>query len=61
MRQYLNALREEHKNKLIALKEMEDYYKERIAQQNKNQHYQEELQAIERRGRLEREILLMQD
>lgn len=40
---------------------MEDHYKERIAQQNQNHHYQEELQAIERRGRLEREILLMQD
>lgn len=47
-------LREEHKNKLIALKEMEDHYKEKIAQQNTNKHYQEELAAVERRGRLER-------
>jgi gas vesicle protein len=43
MRQYLNKLREEHKNKLIVLKEMEDHYKEKIAQQNKNNHYQDEL------------------
>lgn len=43
MRQYLNMLRQEHKNKLITLKEMEDHYKQKIAQQNRNQNYQDEL------------------
>lgn len=54
MRQYLNMLRQEHKNKIITLKEMEDHYKQKIAEQNRNQCYQDQLQAIERRGRLER-------
>lgn len=43
MRQYLNMLRQEHKNKLITLKEMEDHYKQKIAEQNRNQNYQDEL------------------
>lgn len=41
MRQYLNMLRQEHKNKLITLKEMEDHYKQKIAEQNRNQNYQD--------------------
>lgn len=40
MRQYLNMLREEHKNKLVVLREMEDEYKEKIATQNRNANYQ---------------------
>lgn len=43
MRQYLNMLRQEHKNKMITLKEMEDHYKQKISEQNRNQNYQDQL------------------
>lgn len=54
MNQYLNTLKEEHNNKLTVLKEMEDRYREKITQQNRNIHYQDELEAIEKRGVLEK-------
>jgi hypothetical protein len=60
MRQHLNLLREEHRNKLTIITEMEAAYKDKITAQNRNLHFQDEMEAIEKRGKLEGEILLMQ-
>lgn len=56
MREYLNQVREEHRKKLLALREMEDEYKHKINNQNQDRsnQYEREIEAIEKRGRLER-------
>ena len=62
LRQYLRQVQEEHRKKWQQIKELENNYKNMTNghQQDREQHYEQELRAIERRGRVEKEIQLLQ-
>ena len=63
LRQYMRQVQEEHRKKWQQIKELENNYKDMVGghQRDREQHYEEEIKAIERRGRVEREIQLLQE
>lgn len=59
----MNQVQEEHAKKWETIRQLEDHFKDKLAshQANRDMHYEDEVRAIERRGRVEREIQLLQE
>ena len=63
LRQYLNQVQDEHKKKWQTIKQLEDNYKDRLSnnERDRHVHYEQQLKDIQRRGRVEREVQLLQE